>query len=168
MILSKLFLVLIGLTIFCSSCRPQSIDLEGEDMLGFLSQIDTLPGQKNYHIWLTPNKPGEYYANVWINNRLGGTSFAESGLSICDYFSFKEGLVFVYELRDCEVRVPVSSLEKQGQGDYDYLRTSPFHEEEGFKASFLLKKENGVIKVARIEEVDNSILKEPFLDVFGG
>lgn len=64
--------------------------------------VDTVSSQNNnYHVWFQQEScdTSKLVTHIWINEKLGDRTFKDSGISICVFYPYKKGYVFIYMLQ---------------------------------------------------------------------
>ena len=132
-----LFLFLIRI---CDAKSNSEWVLEPTDYQYILGEIDTSGSFNNYHIVVSSGYSDSTKSlTVWINKRLGSSMLLDAGFSICEFFDYKEGKVYVYTKTKCFLDIP-SGYINELDGQYSYLERSPMHKENGFEMSLLIEK----------------------------
>ena len=157
-------LIILSIIAYESSAQIDDFNLTTEELNEILKRVDTLSEEKNYHVILTSVDTGVLLVDIFINDRLGGIIFKESGMNICRYYELNNSIVFVYEIRQCECEVPPSMIRKPSLDQYAYLDESPFYDEKGFFKSFLAERDGIGIKWTKAERIEDNSLMEYLID----
>jgi len=161
------YALVVFLSVIAFGCAAQvdTTKLSNKEINEMLDEVDTLSGDRNYHVLLKSEDNKVFQVYIWINNRLGETMFKESEMNICRFYSYEKTNVFVYEFRQCEIDVPISFLREASSDSYAYLNESPFYVENGFHQAFLVKKEGSTLERTELELIDENGLDQDLRDL---
>ncbi len=149
-------IIFISITICNSNAQVNANKLSNNEVNEILYKIDTLTGDRNYHVLLKPENNNTFQVYIWINNRLGETMFKEVGMRICRFYTCRESLVFIYEYRQCKCEVSSNFLRRKTSNQYSYLSESPFYVDGGFHQAYLVKRNGSTVEFSKLEFVNES------------
>ncbi len=150
------FIIFISITACNSKAQVSMNKLSNNEINEILRKIDTLTGDRNYHVLLKSEENDTFQIYIWINIRLGETMFKEAGMHICRFYIFREYPVFVYEYRQCKCEIPSNFLRRKTVNQYAYLTESPFYVDNGFHQAYLVKRNGSTIAFSKLEFVNES------------
>jgi len=130
------------------------------DINKIILEIDTLTADRNYHVLLSNITEDSYRIEIWINNRLGGIMFEQSGMNICQFYKLNNSNVYLYEVRPCNCLIPDNFINQKYISDYEYLDKSPFYNLDGFHKSILVEDFGGKLKWTELIEKEDKELQE--------
>jgi hypothetical protein len=157
--------------VFAFSCSAQdtSFELSNKEINTLIAKIDTLSGNRNYHVLLMQDEDEEIIqVYIWINDRLGDSMFKEAGMSICKFYMYKRSPVFIYEYKKCEYLVPSSYMREISSDPYSYLTESPFYVENGFQKAFIVKRKGKDLIISDLEILENNNIIDDITKLIDG
>lgn len=107
-----------------------------------LNYVDSSNHKNNYHLWIRDGfSNNTKIVNLWINDKLGDNTLQDVGVSICNFYTKKQGYVFIYFPKDYKINIPPDLLVRDGKSS-DKLDKSPFYAEKGMHKILLIEKRN--------------------------
>lgn len=149
---------------FTSAAQNDTLKISDIEINEILNRIDTLSGERNYHVLLKSVDNETFQVYIWINDRLGEMMFKEAGMNICRFYTYKESLVFIYEYRQCNYNISSKYVRDKSTDPYAYLTESPFDVENGFHQAFLVKRVGLNLKLKELEFIDNDDIEQYIKD----
>lgn len=137
-----------------------SVSLSKENINEILLNIDTISGNRNYHVLLKAVDEKTFFMKVYINDRLGGTMFEKLGVNICRFYKLKKSKVFVYELKKCKCNIPHKFMQRESSDPYAHLTESPFFVENGFVKNLLVELDGKSMVYTDLEYVKEDIFQQ--------
>ncbi|MEZ4986491.1 MAG: hypothetical protein R2795_15880 [Saprospiraceae bacterium] len=145
-------LSLIGAIVVFMFCCNRNLDVFSDQQIkDILTQFKDEHKPNNYHVRIDSLASDTKLLHLWINNRLADTISLFGTSSLCRYFSFEGGFVFVYENKDCNLNLPDGLMAKYSNSGYEYLIQSPFFSETGVDTVFYLVKRRGRVQIEKVE-----------------
>lgn len=163
--ITRFIIVALWTTIaFESVAQEDAFTLSNTEISVILDGLDTLSGDKNYHVLLKSEDTVTFQVYIWINDKLGETMFKEASMNICRLYTFRQSLVYVYEYRQCNGSISPKFLRNNSSDPYAYLTESPFYVENGFHQSLLVERTGSNLKLTELEIIDESGIDQDIID----